>query len=119
MNPILHNAIDIFCIKFSKKNINIIINLTTLLIFNENLTPAQWAHACGTMDIIIQNISTTIEHTCIVPTTLLPMKQTSKQGRIYLINYKNNRKNNYSLIMLLEKQYILPHIMIIGKLIHT
>jgi hypothetical protein len=67
LNPIPPENINMFCIKFSKKNTNQIQQLTNLLQNNTTLPLNQWQQICEEMDSMVQNISKIIEDTCIAP----------------------------------------------------
>jgi hypothetical protein len=80
LNPIPPENISQFCIKFSEKNTTLIHQLMNILQNNIKLPYNQWKHVCEQMDIIVNNISKTIEDTYTAPPIPKLTNQTSKQG---------------------------------------
>jgi hypothetical protein len=80
LNPIPHENINMFCIKFSETNTNQIRQLTNTLQNNTKLSQNQWQQVCDEMDQMVQNISKIIEDTCSVPPIPTLTSLTNKQG---------------------------------------
>jgi hypothetical protein len=57
LNPIPPENINMFCIKFSKKNTTQIQQLTNILQNNKILSQNHWQQVCEEMDQMVQNIS--------------------------------------------------------------
>jgi exonuclease III len=95
LNPIPPENISQFCIKFSENNTTLIYQLINILQNNTKLPHTQWQHVCKQMDLIVENISKTIENTCTAPPIPILTNQTSKQGGYLPRNSKRNEKKNY------------------------